>query len=48
MSGIGLAFIPTLTGIFFGPIILSWQHHMVLHEIEYALKDFRRGETYTG
>jgi len=46
MSGIGLAFIPTLTGIFFGPIILSWQHHMVEHEIEYALKDFRRGEKY--
>ncbi len=44
MSGIGLAFIPTLTGIFFGPIILSWQHHMVEHEIEYALKDFRRDE----
>jgi hypothetical protein len=48
MSGIGLAFIPTLTGIFFGPIILSWQHHMVQHEIEYALKDFRRGEKYAG
>ena len=46
MSGIGLAFIPTLTGIFFGPIILSWQHHMVEHEIEYALKDFRRDEKY--
>jgi hypothetical protein len=46
MSGIGLAFIPTLTGIFLGPIILSWQHHMVQHEVEYALNDFRRGETY--
>jgi biopolymer transport protein ExbB/TolQ len=39
MAGIGIAFIPTITGVFFR-IILSWEHYMVIHEVESALKGF--------
>jgi biopolymer transport protein ExbB/TolQ len=46
LTGIGIAFVPTITGVFFR-IILSWEHYMIAHEVEYALKDFKRGENYT-
>ncbi len=39
LAGIGIAFIPTITGVFFR-IILSWEHYMVIHEVESALKGF--------
>src|SRR5215469_9614407 len=42
LAGIGIAFIPTITGVFFR-IILSWEHYMVTHEVESALKGFGRG-----
>jgi hypothetical protein len=39
LAGIGIAFIPTIAGVFFR-IILSWEHYMVIHEVESALKGF--------
>ena len=39
LTGIGIAFIPTIAGVFFR-IILSWEHYMVIHEVESALKGF--------
>ena len=39
LAGIGIAFIPTITGVFFR-IILSWEHYMVIHEVESALNGF--------
>src|SRR6202008_817735 len=39
LAAIGIAFIPTITGVFFR-IILSWEHYMVIHEVESALKGF--------
>ena len=39
LAGIGIAFIPTITGVFFR-IILSWEHYMVIHEVQSALKGF--------
>ncbi|MBV8482643.1 MAG: MotA/TolQ/ExbB proton channel family protein [Verrucomicrobia bacterium] len=39
LTGIGIAFIPTITGVFFR-IILSWEYYMVIHEVESALKGF--------
>jgi biopolymer transport protein ExbB/TolQ len=39
LAGIGIAFIPTIAGVFFR-IILSWEHYMVVHEVESALKGF--------
>jgi hypothetical protein len=39
LTGIGIAFIPTITGVFFR-IILSWEHYMVTHEVESALNGF--------
>lgn len=38
VSGIGVAFMPTLAGIFFGPVILSWQHHIITHEVQHAIQ----------
>ncbi len=38
-AGIGVAFAPTIVGIFF-MISLSWQHHMVQNGIGFALKDY--------
>jgi biopolymer transport protein ExbB/TolQ len=45
LTGIGIAFIPTITGVFFR-IILSWEHHMITHEVESALKGFTPGKNY--
>lgn len=45
-NGLGIAFVPTLAGIFFGPIVLSRQYFLLNHTIEYALKDFVNGEKY--
>ncbi len=33
MMGIGVAFVPTIVGIF-ARIMLSWQHHIILQAIE--------------
>lgn len=35
MSNLGIAFVPTITGIYFR-IILNWQHHMAEHAIKGA------------
>ena len=40
LVALGIAFIPTITGIFFR-IILSWEHHIVTHEIAYSLKEYK-------
>jgi hypothetical protein len=40
LVAIGIAFIPTITGIFFRSI-LSWEHHMITHEIAYSLKEHK-------
>jgi biopolymer transport protein ExbB/TolQ len=45
LTGIGIAFIPTITGVFFR-IILSWEHYMITHEVESALKGFTPGRNY--
>lgn len=45
LTGIGIAFIPTITGVFFR-IILSWEHYMIGHEVESALKGFTPGTNY--
>ena len=45
LTGIGIAFIPTITGVFFR-IILSWEHYMITHEVESALKGFTPGTNY--
>jgi MotA/TolQ/ExbB proton channel family len=45
LTGIGIAFIPTITGVFFR-IILSWEHYMIIHEVEAVLKGFTPGTNY--
>jgi MotA/TolQ/ExbB proton channel family len=39
LAGLGIAFIPTITGVFFRSV-LSWQHHLIAHEVVYALKGY--------
>jgi MotA/TolQ/ExbB proton channel family len=39
LVGLGIAFIPTITGVFFRSV-LSWQHHLIAHEVTYALKSY--------
>jgi len=45
MTGIGIAFVPTITGVFFR-IILTWEHHIVDHEIGYVLHDLKKKKEY--
>jgi biopolymer transport protein ExbB/TolQ len=45
LTGIGIAFIPTIAGVFFR-IILSWEHYMITHELESALEGFTPGTNY--
>ena len=37
LTGLGIAFIPTITGVFFRSV-LSWQHHLIAHEMMYFLE----------
>jgi hypothetical protein len=39
LVGLGIAFIPTITGVFFRSV-LSWQHHLIAHEVTYFLKGY--------
>ncbi len=39
LAGLGIAFIPTITGVFFRSI-LSWQHHLIAHEVTYVLNGY--------
>lgn len=39
LVGLGIAFIPTITGVFFRSV-LSWQHHLIAHEVTYVLKGY--------
>jgi hypothetical protein len=39
LVGLGIAFIPTITGVFFRSV-LSWQHHLIAHEVTYVLNDY--------
>jgi hypothetical protein len=39
LVGLGIAFIPTITGVFFRSV-LSWQHHLIAHEVMYILKGY--------
>ena len=39
LVGLGIAFIPTITGVFFRSV-LSWQHHLIEHEVTYVLKGY--------
>jgi hypothetical protein len=39
LAGLGIAFIPTITGVFFRSV-LSWQHHLIAHEVTYVLKGY--------
>jgi hypothetical protein len=39
LMGLGIAFIPTITGVFFRSV-LSWQHHLIAHEVMYVLKGY--------
>jgi len=38
LTGLGIAFIPTITGVFFRSV-LSWQHHLIAHEVTFFLED---------
>lgn len=35
MAGVGVAFVPTITGVFF-KIVLSWEHHLVVYSLKGA------------
>lgn len=37
LTGLGIAFIPTITGVFFRSV-LSWQHHLIAHQMMYFLE----------
>ena len=37
LAGLGIAFIPTITGVFFRRV-LSWQHHLIAHEMMSVLE----------
>ena len=39
LVGLGIAFIPTITGVFFRSV-LSWQHHLIAHEVTHVLKGY--------
>jgi hypothetical protein len=39
LVGLGIAFIPTITGVFFRSV-LSWQHHLIAHEVMFVLKGY--------
>jgi biopolymer transport protein ExbB/TolQ len=39
LVGLGIAFIPTITGVFFRSV-LSWQHHLIAHEVTYVLNGY--------
>jgi len=39
LTGLGIAFIPTITGVFFRSV-LSWQHHLIAHEVTFVLKSY--------
>lgn len=39
MSSLGIAFVPTIVGIFFR-IVLNCQHHLIVHEIGTTLGDY--------
>lgn len=38
MSGVGIAFLPTIAGVFFRNV-LTWEHHQITHRIIHALED---------
>jgi hypothetical protein len=39
LVGLGIAFIPTIAGVFFRSV-LSWQYHLIAYEVTYALKGY--------
>jgi MotA/TolQ/ExbB proton channel family len=39
LVGLGIAFVPTITGVFFRSV-LSWQHHLIAHEVTHVLKSY--------
>lgn len=39
LVGLGIAFIPTITGVFFRSV-LSWQYHLIAHEVTYVLEGY--------
>ena len=39
LVGLGIAFIPTITGVFFRSV-LTWQHHLIAHEVTYVLEGY--------
>src|SRR5271165_6067659 len=42
LVGLGIALIPTITGVFFRSI-LSWQHHLIANEVTYVINGYKKG-----
>lgn len=38
LAGVGLAFLPTITGVFCRSVLM-WMHHNIVHRISYTLED---------